>query len=158
SDKHPLRRGTAVVALGKGGFSPHPEQLHKLLLDPSPPGRLRTAPVLAQAHDSPAVSTLIALLGGLAAPQAPAPLEDFLIGLAGELGPKVRLGEDETTPAKVRDAWDKWWRDTEGTALLDELRKRTVSEADHDKIQALIRKLGDDSFQERKRANAELIR
>jgi hypothetical protein len=55
--------------------------------------RLHAALTRAQNDDAQAVSTLIALLGELGDPKDRATVEDFLIGLAGELGPKVRLSE-----------------------------------------------------------------
>jgi HEAT repeats len=158
SDKNPLLRLTAVVILTQRDISPYQKQLQKLLLDPHLSVRLRAALALAQASDPQAVSTLIALLVDLDDREARATIEEFLIDLADELGPKVRIGVGGTTPQKARDAWAKWWRDTDGVALLDELRKRTPSKADHDKIQTLIGKLGDDNFQVREQAKAELIR
>jgi hypothetical protein len=47
---------------------------------------------------------------------------------------------------------------TDGPALLDYLRKRTTPRTDADKIKTLIRQLGDDSFDVREEATAELIR
>src|SRR5262249_17689408 len=44
----------------------------------------------------------------------------------------------------------------EGPALLDYFRKRTVAPQDRDKINQLIRKLGDDSFQVREKASDDL--
>jgi HEAT repeat protein len=158
-DKHPLLRLTALTALAEGDITPHQEQLRKLLLlDPSPSVQMHASLILVRAGDFQAISTLITLLGDLADPEARSTVEDFLIDLAGELGPKVRLGEGKTTPAVARDAWAKWWRDIDGVSLLNELRQRTTSEDDHDKIQDLIRKLGDDNFRVRERAQTELMR
>ncbi len=47
---------------------------------------------------------------------------------------------------------------TDGPALLDYLRKRTTPRVDADKLKTLIRQLGDDSFDVREEATAELIR
>jgi hypothetical protein len=45
----------------------------------------------------------------------------------------------------------------DGPALLEFLRKKAPPDVDPDKIKALIRKLGDDSFQEREKAMKDLI-
>jgi hypothetical protein len=59
------------------------------------------------------------------------------------------------------DADERTLRDarvgTDGPSLLEFFRKRTVSGADRDKMLALIKQLGDDSFDEREKASAELI-
>src|SRR5439155_24686324 len=46
---------------------------------------------------------------------------------------------------------------TDGPALLDFFRKQTLKDADRDKIQALVRQLGDDSFDVREKASAGLV-
>jgi hypothetical protein len=47
---------------------------------------------------------------------------------------------------------------TDGPGLLRFLRSRTLDDKDREKLHALIRQLGDDSFQEREKATAELLR
>jgi hypothetical protein len=47
---------------------------------------------------------------------------------------------------------------TDGPALLDFFRRCTLAEADRHKIQALIDKLGDESYDVREQASAELVR
>jgi HEAT repeat protein len=157
-DKHPLRRAAAVVALGQGDVSQRRDQLGKLLLDPVPFVRFRAALTLAQANDSQAVSALIGLLGELPDRESCEAIEDFLAELAGEFGPEVQSREDAAARRKARDAWAKWWRNTEGAGLLDELKKRTTRDTDRDWIRSLIRKLGDDRFTVREKAQADLIR
>ena len=46
---------------------------------------------------------------------------------------------------------------TDGPALLELFRKRTITDAVREKIQGLIRQLGDDSFEVREKATAALI-
>lgn len=46
---------------------------------------------------------------------------------------------------------------TDGPALLDFLRKQTLAVDDQDKIKALVKQLGDDSFQAREDASARLV-
>jgi HEAT repeat protein len=156
-DEHPLRRATAVVVLDEGDVAQHREALRKLLHDPAPSARLRAALALARADDAQAVVTLIDLLGDVGYREARASIEDFLTDLAGALGPKVKVGDEEPTPLQARDAWRRWWRDTEGPALLDELKKRTKPDVDPDKVQDLVRKLDDTSFDVRQHAQEALI-
>jgi HEAT repeat protein len=156
SDEHPLRRASAVVALCQNGIAAPRPLLRKLLTDPMPSVRLRASLALAAAADAKAVSTLIALLAEVPPEQA-REVEAYLNDLAGDLAPKtVPLGPDEASRQKVRDAWAKWWLDTEGPGLLDEVKKRTLTEADRSKAQALIEKLGDDSFEVRQQAEKDL--
>jgi HEAT repeat protein len=60
-----------------------------------------------------------------------------------------------------RDADERTVREagvgTDGAALLLFFRNRTLNNTDRDAIAALIKKLGDDSFDEREKASAELI-
>jgi hypothetical protein len=154
-DEHPLRRASAIVALCQNGIAEPRATLRKLLTDPAPSVRLRASLALAHASDAKAVSTLIALLADLPAAQAQE-VEGFLIELAGEQAPKVALGSDDVSRQKARDAWAKWWLDTEGPGLLNELTKRTLTEADMTKAQNLIEKLGDDSFEVRQSAEDTL--
>ncbi len=79
-----------------------------------------------------------------------------MLNLAEDQAPKVQLGEDEASRAKCRDEWAKWWLSTEGVKLIDEIKKRTVTELDKDKTAKLIEKLGDDDFGVRERATKEL--
>jgi HEAT repeat protein len=154
-DGAPLRRATAVEALAQNGRAEPRAALQKLLRDPAPTVRLRAALALAEARDAEAVSTLIALLAELPAAQAHK-AQDFLSSLAGDQGPHVLLGTDDASRAKCRDAWAAWWKATEGPALLDELRKRTLTDENRAKGLKLIDALGDDDFEVRQKATAEL--
>jgi HEAT repeat protein len=155
ADEHPLRRASAIMALCQSGIAEPRATLRKLLTDPAASVRLRASLALAHASDAKAVSTLIALLADLPNAQAQE-VEGFLNELAGELAPKAPLGTDDTSKQKARDAWAKWWLDTEGPGLLNELKKRTLTEADMTKSQTLIEKLGDDSFEVRQNSEDAL--
>jgi HEAT repeat protein len=157
-DDHPLRRATAVVLLSEDNIAQHREAIRKLLVDPAPSTRLRAALALGRANDAQAVTTLITLLGEVGDQEARVAIEDFLIDLAGTLGPNVKASTEELTPLQVRDAWQRWWRDTEGAGLLNELKKRTKPDVDPDEFRALVQKLGDDAFNVRENANKELAR
>jgi HEAT repeat protein len=149
-----LRRAVAVDVLGQvapGELS----AMRKLLPDPVPAVRLRAALALARAREPEGVSTLITLLTELPAPLV-SQSEEYLIALAGEAGPKLRLSEG-VAPGRCRDAWAEWWRGTEdATAVLDELRKRTQPDLSREKIDALIGSLGNDSFDVRQKATDQL--
>jgi HEAT repeat protein len=155
ADAHPVRRAAAIVALCSSGIAEPRAALRKLLTDPMPSVRLRASLALAQAMDAKAVSTLIALLADLPADQNKE-VEGFLTDLAAEQAPKVPTGTDQVSREKARDAWAKWWLDTEGPELLDEVKKRTLTEVDLHKAETLIDKLGDDAFETRQQAEKEL--
>jgi HEAT repeat protein len=152
-DEHPLRRASAIVALCQGGMVEPRETLRKLLTDPMPSVRLRASLALAQAADARAVTALVDLLGELSGDSL-SEVEAFLNDLAGETAPHL---EPTIDAAARKAAWTKWWQDTEGTGLLDELRKRTVKEADRERSLALIEKLGDDDFEVRQQAEKDLL-
>jgi HEAT repeat protein len=154
-DPAALRRSAAVDVLSRCAPAVLPEA-RKLLADPVPVVRLRTALAMARAHEPKAVSTLIALLTELPLQQA-AQAEEFLTTLAAEQAPKVTLGEGDAARARCRDAWAEWWRGTEDSArALGELRKRSRGDSDRERVLELIRGLGDDSFDVRQKATRGL--
>jgi HEAT repeat protein len=149
-----LRRAVAVDVLGQ--VAPRElSAIRKLLPDPVPAVRLRAALALARAREPEGVSALIALLTKQTAPQA-SQAEEYLVALAGEEAPKQRLA-DGATWGQCRDAWVAWWQKTEdASAALAELRKRTQADLSREKIDALIRSLGNDSFDARQKATDQL--
>jgi HEAT repeat protein len=157
SDKHPLRRKTALIALAQGSISQYHKPVRKLLRDPAPSVRLRAALALGQGADPEAIESLIDLLGEVADQHSLRMIEIFLADLAGGLAPKVDPGDDETARRNARAAWAKWWRDTEKMGLLDELKKRTMPDADIEDLHSLIRKLGHNNFHIREKAEKDLI-
>jgi HEAT repeat protein len=150
-----LRRALAIEALCRDGKAEPRAAVRKLLQDPMPSVRLRAALALAQAHDPKAVDTLIALLVELPLEQART-AEEFLSELAAEQAPKEMLAADPAARRRCRDAWAAWWQAGEGTALIEELRKRTITEALRVKGQTLIRQLGHDEFAVREKATVEV--
>jgi hypothetical protein len=157
SDDHPLRRATAVALLAEGDLARYRDAIRKLLLDPAPSARLRAALLLAKADDPQAVATLITLLGEVGDGEARVAIEEYLTDLAGAQGPNVKRGKEELTPVQAREAWLRWWRDTEGPGLLNELKKRTRPEVDLGKVHALVQKLGDNTFDVRESAQKDLV-
>jgi HEAT repeat protein len=160
-DPVPVRRAVAADALCHSG---HPAALPKvraLLHDPKPTVRLRVALALADRREGDAIPVLIDAL-------ADAPIksalhaQDYLRDLAGPIGPDRTAAEvvegNAVARQACRAAWAAWWRKHDGATLLGLLRKGTPSDADRDKVAALIGQLGDDDFEVRTRASQELQR
>jgi HEAT repeat protein len=158
-DDSPIRRALAVDTLCHNGITPELLQqvpLRQLLQDPNPTVRLRTSLALAGGNDAKAVSTLITLLTELPLEQA-RQAEEYLTELAGDQAPKTTLGADSAARQKCRNTWATWWQATEDdNRLLDEVRKRTVTEARRQKCEDLIKQLGDADFAVREKAQAEV--
>ena len=155
-DPVPVRRAAAGAALYR---TDQPEQwpaVRKLLQDPKPAVRLRAALTLSAARDPEAIGVLIDLLAELA-PEQRKEAEAILHELAGEWAPGAVVGEDEIARRIRRDTWAAWWKNTDGPALLAALRKRTLTPEAQAKVRALIKKLGDDAFDVREQAAAELV-
>jgi HEAT repeat protein len=156
-DPVPLRRAVAAEALCRRD---QPEQLpavRQLLNDPKASVRLRAALALANQQDVSSIPVLIDLLAELT-PEQRRQAEEVLQTLAGEWAPNVSLGvEDDVSRRIRRDAWMAWWRNTDGPALLTELRKRTLTTEGQTKIEALVRELGDEVFAVREKAGTELV-
>ena len=142
-DPVPLRRAMAGAALCRKEQPGPRAAVTKLLRDPRPMVRLRIALALADQQDIEAVPVLIDLLAELP-PAHRAPIEAFLQQLAGEWSPTLSFqGDDDVSRKTRRDAWAGWWRNTEGAALLAEFRKRTLTQAEQDRLLALIQNLGE---------------
>ncbi len=155
TDAVALRRAVAGSALaGKD----HPEArpaVRKLLNDPKGLVRLRVALALAEANDLEGVPALIELLAEVQPPRH-RPIEELLHRLAGEWGPSTPQGDEAIARSIRRAAWAGWWRSSDGPALLALVRRHTLSNKDRARVLALIEKLGDDDFQVRQIASAEL--
>jgi HEAT repeat protein len=155
-DPVPVRRATVAEVLCRNGNAAQRPAIRKLLRDPKAHVRMRTALVLAEAHDSEAIPVLIELLGELDASQCK-PVEEFLSQLAAEWALTIPSGNDGVSRRLRRDLWLAWWKSMEGPTVLDEFRKRTVPDADREKAQKLIAKLNDDNPAVRDQAEAELL-
>jgi HEAT repeat protein len=131
-------------------------ELRDQLRDASPQVRLRAGLALARDRHPEAIPVLIDLLAELPAAQRQ-PIEAILHELAGEWAPHLTLvSDDELARGVRRDAWASWWRRTDGQALLDEFRKRSLTAADLDKIRPLLESLNDPAFRIREQALADL--
>jgi HEAT repeat protein len=158
-DASPLRRALAIDTLCQNGVSASllaQVPLRELLHDAKPSVRLRAALALMRARDAKAVSTLITLLTELPLDQA-RQAEEQLTELAGDLAPKVPLSADPASRLKCRDAWATWWQASEDNSrLLEEVRKRTVTDPLRRKCEELIEQMGDADFVVREKAVAQV--
>jgi hypothetical protein len=109
-DKLPLRRAAAVEAIAAADLADQRDAVRALLKDADLTVRLRAALALAGAQDRDAVPVIISLLKELPDNQA-FQAEDYLRMVAQETAPDVSLAGDKVDKDKVRDAWDKWWKE-----------------------------------------------
>jgi HEAT repeat protein len=156
ADPVPLRRAVAAEVLCRVGGEAERSVVRPLLKDPKSTVRLRAAMALVQFQDAEPIPALIGLLADLPQAQTQA-IEDLLVGLAGEWAIAVPKGNDSIARRLRRELWMAWWSATDGPALLEEIKKRTLSDADRDRIQALVQQLGDPVMANRDRAMAELL-
>ena len=111
TDKLPLKRVAAGVALAAVGPKDYADQIRGLLKDPVAGVRMRVAQALIQNNrDKEAVAVLIHCLLEVPAEKS-WPAEELLFRIAGAKAPRVPLGTDMTTCKKCFAAWDAWWRD-----------------------------------------------
>src|ERR1700730_10839230 len=104
----------------------------KLFKDPDPEIRMKAALAQVKANNAAAVPVLIDLLAVLPVGKRGL-VEDALRELAGEWAPSGGPAVEDEIARKIhRDAWAAWWLNTDGPALLDMLKKRTLSQADMD--------------------------
>jgi HEAT repeat protein len=156
SDPLPIRRAIAAETLCKAGGVGQHDRVIGLLKDPKPTVRLRTALGMARNQDIRAVPVLIDLLAEL--PPAQRKLaEDFLTDLAGEWAMAVPPRNEETLGRMRREIWAAWWKSTGQTDLLNEFRRRTLSDADRETVRGLIQQLGDAQLEVREKASTNLL-
>ncbi len=156
SDEVPIRRAVAAEVLAQVGGDIQRPAVRNLLKDPKPSVRLRAALALAQYQDPEAVPVLIGLLAD-APPQQAHQIEEFLAGLAGDWAISVPQGNDAVARKLRRELWTAWWSASDGSALVDELKKRTPTDAQREKILGIIAKLEDKDATVRDKAQADLV-
>ncbi len=147
-DKNGIRRGTAAQVLSQVGGPAFYASVRPLLKDALPSVRLRVALGLVGAHDGDAVPVLIDLIGELPSSLKPV-AEAYLNDLAGEWAVSGPKGHDLMSRKLRRDVWQGWWRNTDGSTLLEEFRSRTPSDEDRERIDGLIKKLDDAGAKDR---------
>jgi hypothetical protein len=69
----------------------------------------------------------------------------------------VPQGNDGVSRKLRRELWTAWWNSADGASIIEDLKKRTPSDADREKIQGLIAKLGDKDQSARDKAFADLV-
>src|SRR5262249_14948607 len=109
-----------------------------------------------EVRDGRAVETLIALLTELPPGQARA-ADEYLASVAGENAPSLPANADSAARQRHGEAWAAWWRGLDGDRLLQEFRKRSLTDADRDRALAAIAQLGDPAFQVREKASSQLL-
>jgi HEAT repeat protein len=155
-DPKALRRVAAIEALCQTGREEVAGIARKMLGDKNKVVQLRASLALANFRDAKAVDTLIKIMGELPLAEAKQ-AEEYLVILASEQSPKATL-EKEGDQKKCAEAWDAWWKKTQGPDLLKEFTKRTLPDADRDTVLALIKKLGDEKFEVRDQAENDLVK
>jgi HEAT repeats/PQQ-like domain len=155
-DSVPARRTAAALALCRAAGAHHASRTKTLLRDPKPSVRFAVGLALAALYEEDAVPVLIDLLEVLPQEQGKQ-AHAFLRTLAGRRAPAVAPGLDEASRKKCSKAWSAWWHSVDVEELLGFFRKRILADADRQRIQKLIRQLGDDSFEVREKATDDLI-
>jgi HEAT repeat protein len=154
-DPVPCRRAAAAEVLCR--IDPAAARsVRPLLNDPRPTVRFHAALALLRAYDGEAVQVLIDSLADLQPPERKR-AEDYLTELAGDWAVAAPKGNDSVSRQLRREVWSAWWRGTDGSKLLDELRQRTPTDEEREKALGLIRQLGSESAEARDRAAAELV-
>ena len=120
TDRLPLRRAAAAQALCRGGVTAAFPEVSRLLKDPDPTVRLRTALGLVVARQKEAVPVLIELARDLPAEQA-AEAEELLTEIGGEQGPSLPVGDAVAVRRQRYATWTAWWRQHGATADLSRL-------------------------------------
>jgi HEAT repeat protein len=150
-DEAAARRAVAADVICQVGDAEQRQAVKALLKDPGATVRFRVALALARRSDADAVPVLIDLLSELP-PEMRAKCEEYLTDLAGDWAITVPGGRSPFEKRLRREVWQAWWKASEGPALLEEFRRRTLSNADRAKALALIVALGKEAETERDRA------
>ncbi|MFQ3592488.1 MAG: PQQ-binding-like beta-propeller repeat protein, partial [Gemmataceae bacterium] len=117
TNKVASRRAAAGVALCAGPLTEQMPLIRKLLSDKEPAVRAKVALALAEAKEPEAVPVMIKLIAE-AGSELTAPLEDYLVRLSREAGPKDLEGDDKRKERS--EAWAKWWEaNKDKVAMLD---------------------------------------
>jgi WD40 repeat protein/HEAT repeat protein len=127
NDPLPVRRIAAAEALVGTGSAAHP-LVRKLLTDGDLEVRLRVALALVHAQVKEAVPALIDLVAEL--PQGKAiEAEELLRRLGGIKAPPVPVGDDAAARAKLREAWQTWWKEHGAAVNMAQLEKAAPQKA-----------------------------
>lgn len=152
----PEIRSAAIEVVARRAGVAHLPELKKLLNDKDNGVRLRAAVALTELRENEAVPVLINLVGELPTEQA-AQADTALREMAGALVPSVEFGNDAAGHKKAREGWDAWWKGLDDKAMLERLRKATLTEEIREKVQTYIKQLGDEDFDTRESASVGLV-
>jgi HEAT repeat protein len=109
-DKFPIRRAAAGYLFTRRGNADQRPAGKKLLADPDPIVRLRTAQGLLASKDKDAIPVLIGLLEKLRWTEDAWQAEEMLHWVAGDDSPEATIGAGSTKARqKCRKAWEEWW-------------------------------------------------
>ena len=106
-DKSPARRAAAAVVVGRSGTADQRAEVQKLLGDPDPRVRFRTAQGLLAGRDRAAVPALIALVKD-GPPDLAYQADELLSCAVGPHAPHTPYGEDLQSRQNCRNAWAAW--------------------------------------------------
>jgi outer membrane protein assembly factor BamB/HEAT repeat protein len=152
----PICRIIAARVLVEVGGDAGRKAVRALLEDPKPTVRLRAALALVERHENVAIPVLIDLLATLP-PEGRKEAEEFLADLAGDWAVTGPGGNDRLAGRLRREAWRAWWRTTDGDALLDEIKARTMTDEERDRAIKLIKQLDAADGATREKAVNELV-
>src|SRR5262245_2633488 len=155
-DEVPLRRAIAADVICQVGDAEQRQSVKALLKDPRISVRFRVALGLAKRSEADAIPVLIDLMADLS-PEQRTRGEEFLTELAGDWNVTVPGGNSPFERKMRREVWRAWWKASEGTTLLDEFRKRTLTGAEREKALELIKDLSKETTKDRDRAAAGLV-
>ncbi len=155
-DKVALRRASAAQVLAQAGGTAHYSAIRPLLKDPKPSVRLKAALGLVSAYDAEAIPVLIDLMGELPS-QMRSQAEAYLLNLAGEWAVSGPRGNDATSRRLRREVWLAWWKGVDADKIIEDIKARTPSDDERDKIVSLIAKLDDSDAEVREKASNDLI-
>jgi HEAT repeat protein len=121
-DKFPIRRAAAGYLFTRRGNADQRAAGKKLLADPEPIVRLRTAQGLLGAKDKDAIPVLIDLLDKLRWTEEAWQAEEMLHWVAGDDASEPTIGAGSTEARqKCRKAWEDWWQANAGKLDLAKL-------------------------------------
>lgn len=155
-DESAARRAAAASIICQVGDTEQRSAVKALLKDARPVVRLRAALGLARRSDNEAVPVLIDLLAELPEGHR-AMAEEFLHELAGEWKIELPEGKSPLLSKLRKEVWTGWWKATEGKALLEEFKQRSLSNEDREKVLALIQALGKENEKERETTIVGLV-
>ena len=156
NDPSPIRRIAAIDALSPLDDESHRPALRKLLKDPKASVRMRVAMGLSNVNEEAAIPVLIDLMGELPL-QPRTEVQTQLQKIAGPWTVFPPTADDDIAKRVRREVWLGWWQSLEGPVLLDEFKKRTLTDVDYAKLLGLIDNLGDDTLATREKALDDIV-